>query len=165
MSNSVTFPVELGGSGQTITDDSHPDTGLGQGGHLVRFIPALQGGVDMAASAKGSAETANAERVLADQAKNTAIDRASAALGSQSAAASSANSASSSSATAGNRAAEASSSRDAANAALLTLSSVLANGVGAFSVNADGDLIASWNSPTVTNIAIDANGDLIVTYP
>ena len=41
MANSVTFPPSLGGSGLTVTDDSNPTTGLANGGHRVRFVPAL----------------------------------------------------------------------------------------------------------------------------
>ena len=41
MANSVTFPPSVGGSGLTVTDDSNPTTGLANGGHRVRFVPAL----------------------------------------------------------------------------------------------------------------------------
>lgn len=59
MANSVTFPVELGGTGETITDDSHPTTGLGQGGHRLRFVRALSGAVAMARSAVNAAGQAS----------------------------------------------------------------------------------------------------------
>ncbi|MES3674594.1 hypothetical protein QC589_01420 [Halomonas elongata] len=45
---SVTFPPALGGSGITVSDDADPATGLANGGHRERFLPALQGAVDMA---------------------------------------------------------------------------------------------------------------------
>lgn len=45
---SVTFPTRLGGSGVTISDDADPNTGLLNGGHRDRFVPGLQGAVDMA---------------------------------------------------------------------------------------------------------------------
>lgn len=45
---SVTFKPELGGSGITISDDADPNTGLANGGHRERFVPALQGTIDMA---------------------------------------------------------------------------------------------------------------------
>lgn len=45
---SVTFPTSLGGSGVTISDDADPSTGLLNGGHRDRFVPALKGTVDMA---------------------------------------------------------------------------------------------------------------------
>ena len=59
MANSVTFPVELGGTGETITDDNHPTTGLGQGGHRLRFVRALAGAVAMAKSAVNAAGQAS----------------------------------------------------------------------------------------------------------
>jgi hypothetical protein len=41
MTNSVTFPVNLGGDGSTVTDDDNATTGLGNGGHRTRFVPAM----------------------------------------------------------------------------------------------------------------------------
>lgn len=38
---SVIFPPEVGGSGLTVTDDANPTTGLANGGHRARFVPAL----------------------------------------------------------------------------------------------------------------------------
>ena len=38
---SATFPPEVGGSGLTVTDDANPTTGLANGGHRKRFVPAL----------------------------------------------------------------------------------------------------------------------------
>ena len=38
---SVTFPPSVGGDGSTVTDDNNASTGLGNGGHRTRFIPAL----------------------------------------------------------------------------------------------------------------------------
>jgi hypothetical protein len=38
---SVTFPVNIGGNGSTVTDDSNTSTGLANGGHRTRFVPAL----------------------------------------------------------------------------------------------------------------------------
>jgi hypothetical protein len=38
---SVTFPSSLGGDNSTVTDDSNPSTGLANGGHRARFVPAL----------------------------------------------------------------------------------------------------------------------------
>ena len=38
---SVTFPPEVGGNGSTVTDDANPTTGLANGGHRARFVPAL----------------------------------------------------------------------------------------------------------------------------
>lgn len=41
MTNSVTFPTNLGGDGSTVTDDDNATTGLGNGGHRTRFVPAM----------------------------------------------------------------------------------------------------------------------------
>lgn len=38
---SVTFPPEVGGDGSTVSDDSNPATGLGNGGHRTRLVPAF----------------------------------------------------------------------------------------------------------------------------
>lgn len=37
----VTFPTPLGGDGSTVTDDASTVTGLANGGHRARFVPAL----------------------------------------------------------------------------------------------------------------------------
>lgn len=39
MANKVTFPPEIGGDGSTVTDDSSPTTGLGNGGFRTRLLP------------------------------------------------------------------------------------------------------------------------------
>ena len=38
---SVTFPPAVGGDGSTVTDDNNATTGVGNGGHRTRFVPAL----------------------------------------------------------------------------------------------------------------------------
>lgn len=38
---SVYFDPAVGGDGSTVTDDSNPTTGLANGGHRARFVPAL----------------------------------------------------------------------------------------------------------------------------
>jgi hypothetical protein len=72
--SSVTFSTTVGGDGSTVTDDSNPTTGLANGGHRTRFVPALaqtvavaantvekaQQAVDSAASAAASAASAAA---------------------------------------------------------------------------------------------------------
>lgn len=58
--NSVTFPVELGGDGKTYTDDAHPETGLDGFGYTTRFIPCQKQTVAMAVSAKNNADAAEA---------------------------------------------------------------------------------------------------------
>jgi|GEM_PF-2288606 len=67
MTNSVTFPVALGGDGKTYTDDADPDTGLDGLGYTTRFIPCLKQAVAMAGytakyAAKIGAAAANADR-------------------------------------------------------------------------------------------------------
>lgn len=39
--SSATFNASVGGDGSTVTDDSSPTTGLANGGHRTRFVPAL----------------------------------------------------------------------------------------------------------------------------
>lgn len=62
---SVTFTPSTGGDSSTVTDDASATTGLANGGHRVRFIPALtqvvntaQMAVDKAAAASSSASAA-----------------------------------------------------------------------------------------------------------
>ena len=45
----VTFPAEIGGDGSTVSDDSNASTGLANGGHRTRFVPALAQLVQIAA--------------------------------------------------------------------------------------------------------------------
>ena len=68
---SVTFPTEYGGDGNTYTDDADPNTGLAQGGHRVRFVPALFNAVEMANWTKLKADETYADRlqVASDAAK------------------------------------------------------------------------------------------------
>jgi len=56
---SVTFPPALGGDGSTVTDDANTSTGLANGGHRTRFVPALAQVVAMAQSALTNAQAAN----------------------------------------------------------------------------------------------------------
>lgn len=75
---SVTFPAGLGGDGSTVTDDANPSTGLANGGHRARFVPAL---AQMVAVANGAVSQATAQVSAATtQANNSA---ASATLASQ----------------------------------------------------------------------------------
>lgn len=78
---SVTFPVSVGGDGSTVSDDASPTTGLANGGHRTRFVPALgqvvtvaQTAVNSATSAQSSAQTAlNAPGSQATSANNLSI--------------------------------------------------------------------------------------------
>lgn len=58
--SSVTFPTDLGGDGSTVTDDNNPTTGLDDGGHVARFVPALAQTVVMARTAAEKAAIAKA---------------------------------------------------------------------------------------------------------
>ena len=40
--NTVYFDPAVGGTGLTVSDDGHPQIGLDNNGHRVRFVPALQ---------------------------------------------------------------------------------------------------------------------------
>lgn len=40
--NTVYFDPAVGGTGLTVSDDGHPQSGLDNNGHRVRFVPALQ---------------------------------------------------------------------------------------------------------------------------
>lgn len=67
MTNSVTFPVALGGDGKTYTDDADPDTGLDGLGYTTRLVPLFKNGLAMAGytaqyAAKIDAAAANADR-------------------------------------------------------------------------------------------------------
>jgi len=57
--STVTFPAGVGGDGSTVTDDANGTTGLGLGGHLTRFEPALGQLVAIAADTVTSAEAAD----------------------------------------------------------------------------------------------------------
>lgn len=67
MTNSVTFSAAVGGDGSTVTDDSNASTGLANGGHRTRFVPALAQVVAVAANV-----VAKALQVAADAATATA---------------------------------------------------------------------------------------------
>lgn len=78
MTNSVTFSTTVGGDGSVITDDSNASTGLGNGGHRVRFVPALSQTVAVAANtvttatASATSATASATSATASAASATA---------------------------------------------------------------------------------------------
>jgi hypothetical protein len=64
-----------------------------------------------------------------------------------------------------NQAASAASSAAAASNSLIALGDALVNGLGAFSVDANGDLNVTYNSSIITAISINATtGDLSITY-
>ncbi|OWV30197.1 hypothetical protein, partial [Halomonas campaniensis] len=112
---SVTFPEELGGNGQTYTDDADPDTGLDGLGYTTRFIPCLQQAVAMGLSAQSNAAAAASYVAQCQTLRNQAAGSASAAAGSASTASTAAN-------TATTKAGEASDSADAAASSASTAS-------------------------------------------
>ena len=73
---SVTFPVDLGGSGVTITDDTNPTTRLAAGGHRQRFVPALEQTVAMARTAKDRAQVASDAKADVAQSAQVATQQA-----------------------------------------------------------------------------------------
>lgn len=66
---SVTFPPALGGDGTTVTDDSNATTGLANGGHRTRFVPAMGQVVVMAQTATTKAGEASTSASEANTAK------------------------------------------------------------------------------------------------
>ena len=69
---SVTFTPEVGGSGLTVTDDANPTTGLANGGHRARFVPALAQVVAVAQHVVDTAQDVNDDAVTAQQAATDA---------------------------------------------------------------------------------------------
>lgn len=77
---SVTFDESVGGDGSTITDDANASTGLKQGGHRSRFVPALtqtvavaQFIVDKAGEASDSADAAAQSEMAASESVAEAV--------------------------------------------------------------------------------------------
>lgn len=68
---SVTFSSTVGGNGSTISDDSNPATGLGNGGHRARFVPALTQLVAIAGNVVSNATQAQAAALNALNAPGT----------------------------------------------------------------------------------------------
>lgn len=71
----VTFSVSVGGDGSTITDDANATTGLGNGGHRTRFVPALSQVVAVASQVVTTATTvaSQAAQVAADTAATATV--------------------------------------------------------------------------------------------
>jgi hypothetical protein len=67
--SSVYFDPALGGDGSTVTDDSNATTGLANGGHRTRFVPALAQVVVMAGTAVTKASEASTSASDANTAK------------------------------------------------------------------------------------------------
>lgn len=77
--SSVTFPPALGGDGSTVTDDSNPTTGLANGGHRTRFVPALAQAV---AVMSGAVSQVEADALAAGTAASAAAASAASAVNS-----------------------------------------------------------------------------------
>ena len=70
---SVTFPVELGGDGNTYSDDDNPTTGLGNDGHRQRFVPCLMNLPPMMGVVVQNAQQARADRLTTNEASAKAV--------------------------------------------------------------------------------------------
>jgi hypothetical protein len=68
---SVNFPAGVGGDGSTVTDDANPSTGLANGGHRTRFVPALAQLVAIALNTVTKATEAAASALTAVNAPGT----------------------------------------------------------------------------------------------
>lgn len=79
---SVYFDPAVGGDGSTVTDDSNPSTGLGNGGHRARFVPSLNQLVAVANWVLGRTNTITASVDAAAQSE-MAADAAAGRAGSQ----------------------------------------------------------------------------------
>ena len=66
----VTFSSSVGGDGSTVSDDKNPTTGLDDGGHRTRFVPALSQVVAVAANTVASANAAATSALNAANAPN-----------------------------------------------------------------------------------------------
>lgn len=71
---SVTFPPSVGGDGSTVTDDSNPTTGLANGGHRTRFVPALAQVVAVAGNTVTKATEAAASAAASAASAATALN-------------------------------------------------------------------------------------------
>lgn len=93
---SVTFDPAIGGDGLVVTDNNDPATGLGNGGHRVRFVPALNNIVGIGNFVKDTALSVSSDKVdtaasaaaasgFADDAQLSAEEAALSALAAQNA--------------------------------------------------------------------------------
>lgn len=112
--DSVTFSESVGGDGSTVTGGADPTTGLANGGHRKRLVPALVQVVAVAQRVVDTAEDVNTDAATASSAATTATTQAGIATTKASEAAASALSASNSSLSASNSALAASNSADEA---------------------------------------------------
>jgi hypothetical protein len=71
---SVYFDPAVGGDGSTVTDDANPTTGLANGGHRARFVPALAQVVAVAANTVTEANDAAASAAASAASAATAFN-------------------------------------------------------------------------------------------
>src|SRR6476646_297408 len=69
--SSVTFSSSVGGNNSVVTDDADPNTGLANGGHRTRFVPALSQLVSVAGFTVNQAAAAAASAASAANAPGT----------------------------------------------------------------------------------------------
>lgn len=105
--DSATFLESAGGDGSTVTGGADPTTGLANGGHRKRFVPALAQVVAVAQHVVDTAEDVNADAAISTAAAATATTQAGIATTKANEAAASALSASNSATAASNSADEA----------------------------------------------------------
>ncbi|MEN9885538.1 MAG: hypothetical protein RL758_116 [Pseudomonadota bacterium] len=72
--SSVYFDPAVGGNGSTVSDDANPSTGLADGGHRTRFVPALAQVVAIAGNTVTKAQEAAASAASASASALTAIN-------------------------------------------------------------------------------------------
>lgn len=84
MTNSVTFSVGVGGDGSTVDDSTSSTTGLANGGHKTRFVPALSQTVAVAANTVTQATNASSSASAASASQTAAAASAAAAANSAS---------------------------------------------------------------------------------
>lgn len=142
---SVTFPPEVGGSGLTVTDDANPTTGLANGGHRARFVPALAQVVAVAQHVVDTAEDVNADAVTSAAAAATATAQAGIATTKAGEVVASANNASNSATSASNSATSA--------AASATTATTKANEASASATSASGSATAANSSAIAAGVS------------
>lgn len=71
--SSVTFGLAVGGDGSTVTDGTDPTTGLADGGHRTRFVPALAQVVAVAGFVVATATDAATDAAAAEVARLAAV--------------------------------------------------------------------------------------------
>lgn len=72
--SSVYFDPAVGGNGSTVSDDANPSTGLADGGHRTRFVPALAQVVAIAGNTVTKAQESAASAASASASALTALN-------------------------------------------------------------------------------------------